>query len=294
VRCPWSQGESPHYLPAHYGRYGKPVLVGFVGLTQSGKTHLLTAMIGEMSRLQDYQISCKPLDPAIHNRFMDGSVRPLLMDNKVLPGTPDDATTALADAFIVQHGDNPERVVALFDVSGGDLARRDKMMREFLYIADGLFFVIDPEHITTSRVGDDTFSNVLDVVRDVIRENARQGPVSAAIVLNKADKVRFEEPIARWLGAGEGTLEPADFLRESADVYAYLDRRGALALAEPYQACQKATLHVASPTGGAQEGEDLASRFPRGVMPRRVLRPLIAMLAMTGVLTGAQAEQIGA
>jgi hypothetical protein len=294
VRCPWSKDESAHYLPAQYGRYGKPVLLGFVGLTQSGKTHLLTAMIGEVSRLRDYQISFKALDPAIHNRFMDGSVRPLLMENKVLPGTPDDATTVLADAFIVQHDDNPERVVALFDVSGGDLAQRNKMMREFLYIADGLFFVIDPEHITASRVGDDTFSNVLDVVRDVTRENARHDPVSAAVVLNKADKARFEEPIARWLGAGEGTLDPADFLRESADVYAYLDARGALALTEPYQVCQKATLHVASPTGGTQDGEDKTSKYPRGVTPLRVLRPLIAMLAMTGVLTGAQAEQIGA
>jgi len=293
VRCPSSKDESAHYLPAQYGRYGKPVLLGFVGLTESGKTHLLTTMIGEMSRLRDHQIYCVPLDPATHNRFMDGSVKPLLRDNQVLPGTPDDASTVLADAFIIQHDGGPERVVALFDVSGGDLARRDKMMREFLYIADGLFFVIDPEHIQASRVGDDTFSNVLDVVRDVMRENAKQEPVSAAIILNKADKARFDEPVARWLRAGDGTLEVTEFLRESADVYAYLDGHGALALTEPYQVCQKATLHVASPTGGAREGEDKTSKYPRGVTPLRVLRPLIAMLSMTGVLTGTQAEQIG-
>jgi len=74
---------------------------------------------------------------------------------------------------------------------------------------------------------------------------------------------------------------------------AYLDGHGALALTEPYQVCQKATLHVASPTGGAREGEDKTSKYPRGVTPLRVLRPLIAMLSMTGVLTGTQAEQIG-
>jgi hypothetical protein len=293
VRCPSSQDESAHYLPAQYGRYGKPVLLGFVGLTKSGKTHLLTTMIGEMSRLRDYQIHCAPLDPATHNTFMDGSVKPLLRDNQVLPGTPDDASTVLADAFIIRHDDGPERVVALFDVSGGDLARRDRMMREFLYIADGLFFIIDPEHIQASRVGDDTFSNVLDVVRDVMREGAKPEPVSAAIVLNKADKARFDEPVARWLHAGDGTLDSTEFLRESADVYAYLDARRALALADPYQVCQKATLHVASPTGGALEGEDKNSKYPRGVTPLRVLRPLIAMLAMTGVLTGEHAKQIG-
>ena len=82
-----------------------------------------------------------------------------------------------------------------------------------------------------------------------------------------------------------------EFLRESADVYAYLDARNALAMAEPYEVCDKATLHVASPTGGADTGE--GGVYPRGVTPRRVLRPLVAMLAMTGVLTGPEAERVG-
>lgn len=290
VRCPASTDvtAAAHYLPARYGRFGDPVLLGFVGLTQSGKTHLLASMIGEISELSDYGIDVTELDRATHHDFLEKSVRPLIAGNKVLPGTPDDATTTLTDAFIVRHGNGPERVVALFDVSGGDLARRDST-KEFLWIADGLFFVIDPDHIAASKVGDDTFSNVLDIMNE--RPRAERG--SAAIILNKADKARFEEPIARWLRAGNGTLDPTEFLRESADVYAYLEEHQALALTKPYQACRKATLHVASPTGGAQEGVDRASKYPRGVTPLRVLRPLAAMLAMTGVLSGPQVEQIG-
>jgi hypothetical protein len=168
------------------------------------------------------------------------------------------------------------------------LARRDST-KEFLWIADGLFFVIDPDHINASKVGDDTFSNVLDIVSHRPKEES----AAAAIVLNKADKARFEEPIARWLRAGNGTLDPTEFLRESADVYAYLEEHQAMELTKPYQACRKATLHVASPTGSAQEGVEKASKYPRGVTPMRVLRPLVAMLAMTGVLTGPQANQIG-
>jgi hypothetical protein len=289
VRCPASADETmvAHYLPARYGRFGDPVLLGFVGLTQSGKTHLLASMIGEVGRLSDYGIDVTELDRATHHDFMEKSVKPLITGHKVLPGTPDDATTALADAFIVRQG-STERVVALFDVSGGNLARGDKAT-EFLWIADGLFFIIDPDHIGASKVGDDTFSNVLDIMG----ERPKPEPACAAIVLNKADKARFEEPIARWLRAGNGTLDPTEFLRESADVYAYLERHQAMALAKPYQACRKATLHVASPTGGAQDAEDRASTYPRGVTPVRVLRPLVAMLAMTGVLTGPQAELIG-
>jgi hypothetical protein len=291
VRCPASQDPAAavHYLPARYGRFGEPVLLGFVGLTQSGKSHLLASMIGGISQLSDYQIDVHPLDPAMHHRFLENSVKPLITRNEVLPGTPDDATTEIADAFIVRHGSGPERVVALFDVSGGVLAQTDRT-REFLWIADGLFFVIDPDHITSSKAGDNTFSNVLNVVRD----RAEAESVSAAIVLNKADKARFEEPVARWLQSGNGTLAPMEFLRESADVYSYLVEREAAVLTEPYQVCSKATLHVASPTGGAKEGEERGSKYPRGVTPLRVLRPLVAMLVMTGVLTGPQAETIGA
>jgi hypothetical protein len=292
VRCPASQGETTavHHLPARYGRFGDPVLLGFVGLTQSGKTHLLASMIGGMGKLSDYRIDARPLDPAMHNRFLENSVKPLITRNEALPGTPDDATTEIADAFIVRHGNGPERVVALFDVSGGVLAQTDTdKTREFLWIADGLFFVVDPEHIMSSKAGDTTFSNVLNIVRD----RAKPEPVSAAIVLNKADKARFEEPVARWLRSGNGTTDPTEFLRESADVYSYLEEHEATVLAEPYQVCRKATLHVASPTGGAKEGEEKSSKYPRGVTPLRVLRPLVAMLAMTGVLSGPQAEMIG-
>jgi hypothetical protein len=293
VRCPAAQGETAvaHYLPARYGRFGEPVLLGFVGLTQSGKTHLLASMIAEISGLSDYGIDVTELDRATHRDFLEKSVKPLITGHKVLPGTPDDATTTLADAFIVRQVNGVERVVALFDVSGGNLARAegDKTV-EFLWIADGLFFVIDPDRIRASRVGDETFDNVLAILTGA---RPKPEPASAAIILNKADKARFDEPVARWLRAGNGTLEPTEFLRESADVYAYLEQSQAMALARPYQACQKTTFHVASPTGGAQDNEDKGSTYPRGVTPLRVLRPLVAMLAMTGVLTGEQAEQIG-
>jgi hypothetical protein len=212
-------------------------------------------------------------------------VNPLISHNKVLHGTRE-GIVEFADAFLMSYQGGPERPVALFDVAGGDLARVDET-NQFLWIADGLFFVIDPDHMTTRRVGDETFSNVLDV----IRESAHPGPVSAAIILNKADKLRFDEPVTRWLRSESKALDAAEFLRESADVYAYLHAKEAGALAGAYQVCDKATLHVASPTGGSGDGE--GGVYPRGVTPRRVLRPLVAMLAMTGVLTGPEAEQVG-
>jgi hypothetical protein len=163
--------------------------------------------------------------------------------------------------------------------------------KQFLEIANGLFFVIDPEYLSArrQRLGDETFSNVLNVVKG----KDRAGQVSAAIVFNKADRVRFDEPVSRWLRSDSKVLDPVEFLLESRDVYAYLDVQGALALASPYWLCDKVTLHVASPTGGAGDSEGEGGIYPRGVTPRRVLRPLVAMLAMTGVLPGAEAGRVG-
>jgi hypothetical protein len=270
------------------------VVLGFAGLTKSGKSHLLASMVGAIVGRElekNYGISSSPLDHAWHRRFMDTWVSPLLKHGKVLPGTREGGVVEFADAFLMRRRGGPERVIALFDVAGGDLARLDET-KQFLWIANGLFFVIDPDRMSAQWAEDETFSNVLNVVR----KRARQGPVSAAIVLNKADMVRFEEPVDRWLRSEGsvsrgGALDSVEFLRESADVYAYLDARNALAMAEPYEVCDKATLHVASPTGGADTGE--GGVYPRGVTPRRVLRPLVAMLAMTGVLTGPEAEKVG-
>jgi hypothetical protein len=288
VRCPNPQTDmlgGPHYLPINYGRFGPPVLLGFIGKSKSGKSHLLASMVGAIQRgeLQEYGVTSRPVDNAMHQKFLDDLVNPLLNNDRVLPGTAENNMT-FSDAFLMRYGNGPERAVALFDVAGGDLARADDT-KYFLEIANGLFFVIDPDNMNYRRLGDETFDNALNVVA----YSNRSDQVCAAIVLSKADKVRYEEPVTRWLKSDSAVLDSMEFLLESADVYSYLLRNGAFTLVDPYRVCRKATLHVASSTGGESEG----GIYPRGVTPRRVLRPLVAMLAMTGVLTGAEAERVG-
>ncbi|MGH3168659.1 MAG: GTPase domain-containing protein [Trebonia sp.] len=291
IRCPNTFRIKPeeHYLPLGYGSFGRPVVLGFVGMTRSGKTHLLAAMVGAMQTgLRAYGIDCRAMDRALHNEFLDNRVRPLLTRDAVLPGTPEGVVT-FADAFLMKHGKGLDRPVVLFDVAGGDLTSVYET-KKFLDMADGLFFVVDPSQTGAGGTGDDTFSNVIDLLKDAGRVPEQ---VSAAIVLNKADLVRFEDPVTRWLRSDGETLSAAEFCSESRDVYAYLYEKGAAGWALPYEECAKATLHVVSPTGGAGDGDTGAGVFPRGVTPRRVLRPMIAMLAMTGVLTGAEAEKVG-
>jgi hypothetical protein len=291
-RCPDTFSVMPdneHYLPADYANFGTPVILGFVGLTGSGKTHLLTAMVGAMQAgLRHYGITSRALDPALHKRFEEERLRPLLNKNEVLPGTPEGLVT-FADAFLMQNGKEKPRPVVLFDVAGGDLADLEKR-RKFFGIADGLFFIVDPSQIEADGIGDATFNNVLYLLKLYGR---LENQVSAAIILNKADLVRFDDPVTRWLRMDGVALDADEFLLESRDVYAYLYTRNAESWTAPYKECAKATLHVASPTGGVGESEGAGAVFPRGVAPRRVLRPMVAMLAMTGVLAGPEAEKVG-
>ena len=165
VRCPASQGHArtrAHYLPADYSRFGPPVVLGFVGLTKSGKSHLLASMVGAIGgrELESYGIFSSPLDHAWHRRFMDTCVSPLLKHDKVLPSTREGGVIDCADAFVMRHRGGPERVVALFDVAGADLARLDET-KQFLWIANGLFFVIDPDRMSAQWAEDETFSTPL-------------------------------------------------------------------------------------------------------------------------------------
>jgi hypothetical protein len=113
----------------------------------------------------------------------------------------------------------------------------------------------------------------------------------AAIVLAKADTLRFEPVIARWLARQEetGELSSREFHEESRDVYAYLQARKGGSWLSPYHRFSRCTLHVVSATGS----EIVGTTYSRGLRPRRVLQPLVAILAMAGVIGSPEADWVG-
>jgi hypothetical protein len=128
-----------------------------------------------------------------------------------------------------------------------------------------------------NRDGDSTFDTVLDRL-------PRTGPyldLAAVMVVGKADLLRFEPPVDRWLDEPRAVpVDPARLQAESRDVYALLHRHAGRAWLRPFDSIRQCTLHVASATGGREE----FGRYPRGVHALRVLEPLVSLLAMRGVI----------
>ncbi|WP_239376532.1 hypothetical protein [Frankia sp. Cj5] len=330
-RCPDSDGEltAPdgsridHYLPEAYAKYGRPLVIGFVGFAESGKSHLLASMVGEIEygRLETLGLDADPVDAGVHQNYLSEFVDPLFNDGEAIQrdgiGTSESGAE-FKDAFLLSNPDlGVTRAVTFFDISGEILAERSPYT-QFILAMDALIFVVDPDVAIKDQAGgssgwnrplrrDNAFATVLHRFRD--QEAAREKPV--AIAITKCDRWRFEQPVSSWLR--RDGLSPYRLARqpdlaaiwaESADAFAFLHQNHAQAWLRPYSLFSKATLHFVSATGSEavelispRKGDPNAPavgvrKFARGVRPKRVLDPLAAILAMSGML-GDEARTVG-
>jgi hypothetical protein len=278
-------GKDAHYLPNEYGNYGRPLVYGFVGTTAAGKTHLFGAFVKLLEEASDelaeYGISCFPVDRKMHQRFMDEYIRPLFKDGVPLPPTHE-RVESFTDAFVMTV-QGQSRVVVFFDLAGGDL-RRVEVEKHFLEIVDGVVFVVDPVALGQDAQvaeGDLAFTTVLDLLTG----SGRARDIAAVIALTKGDLVRFDEPLDYWWRQPLARTQAA-LHAESRDVYAYIDSRGGKVWLRPVVECGQATLHLVSATGGPSiRRKGRGEVFSRNVEPHRALGPLLALLAMNGLIT---------
>ncbi|MGI5422172.1 hypothetical protein [Actinomadura luteofluorescens] len=279
-----------HFVPASLG--GMTVLiVGMVGTSGSGKSHLLAAMTEELDQSAlkiSHRLDVLPLDPRLQRELFARNRFDLLRDRKPLPVTRRALSPEFTCAYRITSGHTGEQYALLiFDVPGEIFSQghtRDDT--PFMSIADGLIFVADGTELDVRHgrhTGDPGFTAVLSHIDHV---RAGQGleflPLPAALVIAKSDTLRAFKEVDRWLDRRDdlvlGTVE-----EESEDAYALLRSRGAGSWLVPVQKCEDATLHFASATG---VGVDMESgEYPEQSFRRqRVLRPLLALLAMKGVL----------
>ncbi len=274
-----------HYLPLLLADH-QPIILGFVGGSGAGKTHLLASMVAEIHRdgLRTYGLRWEPLDPRLDVSYLKTHVAPLLAGNVLQPTSED--VVQFVDAFLVQGQRSEPRAVAFFDIAGGDL-QAEGPEGQFVLAAHGLFYIVDPAYALGLRTAagapgpafvDPAIQNILKRVRP---EGAPFSDMPAGIVLVKSDRVRFRSPIDDWIHQPTcGPLDAGAIAAESRDAFALLYACGAMPALAPASTHRHCTLHFVSATGSdSQQG-----RFNRPVRFRRVLEPLVAMLGMAGVI----------
>ncbi|MEU1463443.1 hypothetical protein ABZ467_22635 [Streptomyces sp. NPDC005727] len=306
-KCTADPDFPEHFIPVPYLTYGRPLTVAMVGQSSTGKSHLLTQMIAAVTDggLEPFGLKWQSVNPEQHARFVRERVQPLrsgrVLDHTAALGLDDFAR--FVESLLITDARGQVRPVAFFDLGGEDLVRTDAALR-FLLGVDALIFVVDPalalplpqlDHVRerldveVNRDGDLAFGTVLDR----LPKNGPYLDVPAAMVLGKADLLRFQPPVDRWLARPPATsLDPAPIREESRDVYGLLRRHAGQAWLRPFDAIRRCTLHIASATGG----QEAHGRYPAGAGPRRVLEPLLALLAMHGLIDvpgGAEALAVG-
>ncbi|WP_436501082.1 TRAFAC clade GTPase domain-containing protein [Actinokineospora sp. HUAS TT18] len=306
VRCPNPSGDSaePHYLPAIHNDYGKPIIIGVVGRSTSGKTHLLVAMLAELlrGRLSSHGLHFEIADRVQHQTF-DDEIRKL-RDGVQLQST-NDLIQSFASYLIVRPKGRPPKPLIFFDVSGEDFNDSNVTSTKqagFLLAADALLFVDDPvfglpgwrTHSKTAeqRSAAQAENKAFDGAISRLLRQTNMAELPIAVAITKADMLRYEFPVDHWLRRDDvsGPLDPRTFREESRDVFAVLQRYQAETMLNVYRQFSRRTMHVVSATGGASDGQ---RNFPRGVRPIRVLQPLLALLAMTGFLDTRAAAEVG-
>ncbi|WTW96443.1 hypothetical protein OG216_25110 [Streptomycetaceae bacterium NBC_01309] len=307
VRCPNPTGDEArvHYLPTKYLIHEPPLVVALVGAGLAGKSHLLAAMIGEIERngLVDYGITCTAVDTAWHQRYSQEMVVPLQRGESLeRTNQSNGELIAFADALLMHYGGGRSRPVAFFDVSGEELARGGREV-QFLAAADAFLYVVDPVTAVDLPIlhdlalhaaadGAHGLDRTYAVVLDRLERAGAYLPQPAAVVVTKSDLIRFETPVDAWLAAGTtppDRLDPARSEAEAADVYAFLHAHGARPWLRPFEEHRRCTGHFVSATGMAERNGE----FPGGIRPRRVLDPLVSLLAMCKLLEVPGADLIG-
>jgi hypothetical protein len=299
-RCPGTEHSPEHYLPYFYAD-PDPILLGVVGSRATGKTHLLAAMVSQLTdtTVQDrLGIRVDPLDPVLHRDFFARFVRPFMNDRTVLDLTQAVAYPLPVDMFEISDRTGNRFTLVLFDVDGEAL-QTPEVALNFLVVANALMFVVDPDQIKGLALsgagtlnGDRSFEVVVDRVQRSRRTRGQQYThLPTALVVAKADKLtgRGHALADKWMRTATPPaeeLQAGRLAEECEDVWAYLSVFQATRWLNPARQLAPATLHFASAAGTDPLPAPDGGRpvFPEsGFQQIRVLRPLLALLGAHGV-----------
>ncbi|MBU2667032.1 hypothetical protein KOI35_26315 [Actinoplanes bogorensis] len=289
-----SDDMAAHFIPANYGNAGQALSIGLVGPSESGKSHLLAAMIREAlaEGLVPYGLEVARLDLRRHAEFERQQIARLVAGRAIEATSR--GVTDYADMLVVRRiRDGVTRTLTFFDVAGEDLRandHRNQITARFLIGQPALIFV----HAAGAgrEVQRDNNETALALGRLEAVPTCRRLP--ATIALTMADRLRFTSPVDRWIARPSDRVDAAERRAESRDLYAYLYAERAEGALAPFTFFDRCTLHAVSATGSDAVVTSSGERaFVHGYRPMRVLEPLVSLLCMAGVIEGREASKVG-
>lgn len=292
-----------HRLPEGYTSR-RTVVLGLTGLTGSGKSTYLTALLERL-----YEGALAPLGIAVElaedsaERHRQNRLR-LIVDKIPLFLTPPLAGQEVQQPVVLtltraREEDTPTAInLLIYDASGEQLLRRADIAQynRYLYAADGLILVLGPSTLPRLRgvddIGDDlgpgAATQMVAALADLLRStrglkaNAVVPDAAVAVALSKADRLTDALP------PGVLREQPLDDLYavlrraydSSEELTAFMERMGAENLSSIIlHRLPQVTFHAVSATGHAvQDGH-----YP-DVEPTGVVEPLVVLLARVGFL----------
>ncbi|MCC8246718.1 P-loop NTPase fold protein [Saccharothrix luteola] len=293
VRCPNPSADAPeHYLPVGYADYGPPVVIGLVGVPMAGKSTLLAAQVHQVlaGGLRDFGLTVEPFDTPRLRSFRDRNVIPYSQGQVLVPAGTGHSMRSYDFSLLVTRRDGQQRLLVFFDPQGEDLESEHDGGSRFLRAVSGLM-VLESADTAVPAVSDDRFT---DPSGWAWSARLPDRAVPWAVVVTNADRLRYLPEVSKWLRfpRPSGPLSADAMNDESREVARLMLRAG---LRHPrLQRSGPTTFHVISAYGTAPRrgGTDHNLRFPR-VAPARVLQPLVALLAMTGVLPDEDSRRVG-
>lgn len=144
-----------HRLPSNAGLQ-ESFLIGMVGASSSGKSHYVASLIDRLKGqvAQDLKGDCMHLTDETRERYLEEFYLPLFKDNVAIDQTIGKRPPLIYDfTFKAQRAQARSVNLALYDTAGENFKdqARVQTMVEYLGVASGIIFVIDPFQIQSVR-----------------------------------------------------------------------------------------------------------------------------------------------
>lgn len=297
-----------HMISKDAERHGTSIYV-LMGSESTGKSHYLASLV-ELARTElsgEFGTRVAPASKNTDTKFIEEYSRIVFGEGKCLPPTPSYADVLTRDPLLydLTSKDGDVRTLAVFDTSGRDLDRTDKLaslnISTYLASASGILFFVDPMQLPEVRrklglpqkdVPD--VAEKLAYISEIVRDKNRLKPkgsidIPLAVVLTKCDLLirapapgedddaLFGPESALHIPREKGSIDSENRKLVGTEIEEYLRRNAGQAFLDQVSRYEKREFFAVSALGESPSTGSIIN----GIAPYRVEDPMLWLLGDT-------------